>query len=389
MSIKMPLSPRPLTELLKEIDILKLARVVLINEPVYTDSKYRHWNDIIHLDPPGGLTHEEWWTSIKMTRTASYQSVPLHGTSGRQSQFLLTEVIAEQMHHIDLGAGGLIGVPDPITNPDTRDQYYISSLMEEAITSSQLEGATTTREIAKDTIRAARPPQDRDERMILNNYHTMQRIGTLKGQPLTKEMIFELHRIVTEETLENPSAAGRFRSADEEIVVQDIEGRVYHTPPPASELDARMTAMCRFANAETPAGFVHPVLRSIILHFWLAYDHPFVDGNGRTARALFYWSMLHRGYWLCEFISISRVILQARVKYTRAFLYTETDGNDLTYFLLYHIEVLRRAVEELHHYITRRTAQLKAVEQKLQGMAVLNHRQRALLSHAMRHPNHK
>lgn len=389
MSIKMPLSPPPLSDLLREMDGLKMVRALSRAEPVYSDKKYRHWNDLIHLDPPDDLTHEEWWFGIKMKRAASYQSVPLHDTFGLQSQFLLTEIITEQLHHIDLGAGGRIGVPDLITNPDTRDQYYISSLMEEAITSSQLEGATTTREVAKDMIRAARPPQDRNERMILNNYHTMQRIGTLKGQPLTKEIIFELHRIVTEGTLENPSATGRFRKADEEIVVQDIEGRVYHTPPSASELDDRMAAMCAFANAETPEGFVHPVLRSIILHFWLAYDHPFVDGNGRTARALFYWSMLHYGYWLCEFISISRVILQARVKYTRAFLYTETDGNDLTYFLLYHIEVLRRSLQELHDHIARRTAQLKAMEQKLQGMAILNHRQRALLNHSMRHPHYK
>ena len=227
MSIKMPLSPPPLSDLLREMDGLKMVRALSRAEPVYSDKKYRHWNDLIHLDPPDDLTHEEWWFGIKMKRAASYQSVPLHDTFGLQSQFLLTEIITEQLHHIDLGAGGRIGVPDLITNPDTRDQYYISSLMEEAITSSQLEGATTTREVAKDMIRAARPPQDRNERMILNNYHTMQRIGTLKGQPLTKEIIFELHRIVTEGTLENPSATGRFRKADEEIVgrVQEVAGK--------------------------------------------------------------------------------------------------------------------------------------------------------------------
>src|SRR5205814_10028127 len=53
----------------------------------------------------------------------------------------------------------------------------------------------------------------------------------------------------------------------------------------------------------------HPMVRSMILHFWLAYDHPFVDGNGRTARALFYWSMLRNGYWMFEYITISKIIL--------------------------------------------------------------------------------
>jgi Fic family protein len=53
--------------------------------------------------------------------------------------------------------------------------------MEEAITSSQLEGAATTREVAKEMIREGRQPRDRSERMILNNYLTMQRIGAIRN----------------------------------------------------------------------------------------------------------------------------------------------------------------------------------------------------------------
>lgn len=44
----------------------------------------------------------------------------------------------------------------------------------------------------------------------------------------------------------------------------------------------------------------------------IAYMHPFVDGNGRTARALFYWYMLKSGYWLTEYLSISRVIAKSK-----------------------------------------------------------------------------
>ena len=389
MSVKIPHSPPALSELLEKLPASRFVNVFLFSQNAFDNQKYLHWNDLIHLTPPDDLNLTEWWAGLKMARRALYRSIPLLDKKQDNFVFLVTEFILEQLHHIDLGAGGHIGILDPIVNPETKDQYYISSLMEEAITSSQLEGATTTREVAKEMIRSARLPQDRSEQMILNNYRTMQHINELKTQTMTREVIFDLHRLVTEETLENPEAAGRFRNDDEEIVVQDTEGRIFHTPPPASELENRLSAMCDFANGLTPSGFVHPVLRSMMLHFWLAYDHPFVDGNGRTARALFYWSMLHSGYWLCEFVSISRIILHARVKYARAFLYTETDDNDLTYFLLYHIDVLRRALEELHEYIGRRTTQLKTIEQKLQGMAVLNHRQRALLSHAMRHPSHR
>ena len=75
---------------------------------------------------------------------------------------------------------------------------------------------------------------------------------------------------------------------------------ILHEPPSADQLPKRVETMCAFANEQLKSGFIHPVIRSILLHFWLAYDHPFVDGNGRTARALFYWSMLRHKYWLFE-----------------------------------------------------------------------------------------
>jgi len=223
--------------------------------------------------------------------------------------------------------------------------------------------------------------------MILNNFITMRRLGELKDQSLTKDLVFEIHRLITEDALDDPSAAGRFRRDDEKVVVNDMYGEVYHDPPPAAQLGERMKAMCDFANGKSPSGFVHPVLRSIALHFWLAYDHPFVDGNGRTARALFYWSMLRHHYWLCEYISISPIILKAPAQYQLAFLYTETDENDLTYFILYHLDLMQRALRQLHDYIKRKSEQVRKLESELRGVVMLNHRQRALISHALRHPN--
>lgn len=388
-AVKMPRTPPTIPTLMAKIPPDKFAKVFSFVSSIPPNSKYFHWDRLIRYAPPSGLTHEEWWLALKMSRNALYKNIPLQDQRGQPFRFLVTDPIPEQLHHIDLGAGGRIGVPEPVTNPETRDQYYVSSLIEEAITSSQLEGATTTREVAKEMIRAARPPRDRSERMILNNFLTMQEISQLQDQPLTKELIVTLHRMVTDETLPDPSAAGRLRREDENIFVGDNHGAVFHVPPPAEELPDRMATMCDFANGKTPSYFLHPVLRSIILHFWLAYDHPFVDGNGRTARALFYWSMLHYGFWLCEYISISRIILKAPAQYGRAFLYTETDDNDLTYFMLHQIDIIRRALDDLRTYIARKASQLKAMGQELRSLVLFNHRQRELLSHALRHPHHR
>jgi Fic family protein len=351
--------------------------------------KYLHWDKLCYYTPPNGLSHEEWWFALKMRRRNLFKRLPLLDKKGEPFKYLEVDPIPEMLHKIDQGAGGLIQMPEQITNPYTRDQYYVGSLIEEAITSSQLEGAATTRKVAKEMIRTGRPPRDRSEQMILNNFKTMQQIGKLKGEPLSKQLVFEIHRMITDKTLKDSSEIGRFRRPDERIVVADMYNEVFHDPPPANQLENRMILMCDFANGKIPKGFIHPAVRSIALHFWLAFDHPFVDGNGRTARALFYWSMLRHGFWLFEFISISQIILKAPIKYSRAFLYTETDDNDVTYFILHQLEVIRRAINELHDYIRRRTERLQAIDRELRGVATLNHRQRDLISHALRHPHHR
>lgn len=386
--MRKPKTPPDVEDILNALENPERLRTIVsaVHTPL-VDGGYVHWDKLRYREPPGDLSHHEWWLALKWARRNLREQVPLTDQFGCQFQYLEVDPIPESLHQIDLGAGGLIQMPEQITNPETKDRYYVGSLIEEAITSSQLEGAATTRKVAKEMIRAGRQPRDRSERMILNNFLTMRRIGELKERPLTKELVLEIHSLVTDRTLDDPSATGRLRRDDETVIVEDMYGEVLHQPPPASQLDQRMAAMCDFANGKTPKGFMHPAVRSIILHFWLSYDHPFVDGNGRTARALFYWSMLHNKYWLFEFISISRVIRQGPSKYARAFLYTETDDNDLTYFILYHLDVIRRAVRELHKYIERKTAQLRVMEGELRGVVVLNHRQRALIAHALRHPH--
>jgi len=363
-----------------------LARLFAYSQGPTVEGKYLHWEELQYRQPPGDLSHEEWWFAIKFNRQSGRQFVSLEDKNGVPFSYFLVEPIPQRLHEIDLRAGGRIAMPEQVTNPETRDQYYVSSLIEEAITSSQLEGATTTRRVAKEMLRTGRPPRDRSERMILNNYLTMSRISELKGQPLTRELIFEIHRLVTDQTLEHPTAAGRFRRHDEEIAVYNSANRILHEPPPASDLDSRMQRLCDFAN-RTDGPFVHPVIRSIILHFMLGYEHPFIDGNGRTARALFYWYMLRHGYWLAEFISISHIVLKAPAQYGYSFLYTETDECDLTYFILYHLKIIMRALKSLHAYIARKADEIRRFEAELQGVGLLNHRQRALIRHAVRHPD--
>lgn len=385
--IRVPQSPPSLSELLEEA--YKAGRLQAILEAGSADQsqnqRYLHWDDLRYRTPPAGLSVREWWTSLKLRR--GNRKVPLVDCEKRPFWYAFTDPIPEFCHEIDTTIGSGAPVPVELQTEEMRNRYLMTSLMEEAATSSLLEGAATTRERARELLRSGRKPRDQAERMVVNNFLTMQQIRNVKDQPLSPELVLEIHRWITAETLENPEFAGRLRTPDQQIDVADFYNQILHTPPPANQLERRLETMCDFANGLAPNGeFLHPVLRSIILHFWLAYDHPFVDGNGRTARALFYWSMLRQGYQRCEFISISDLVLKGPVKYTRAFLYTETDDNDLTYFLIYHLNILRRAIKSLFDYLDRKTREIQELERDMRASRELNYRQRALISHALRHP---
>ena len=385
--MRIPQKPPRLADLFAALkDPEWIAKLFSLAQSTTPPMHYVHWDKLRRYPAPEGITHEERWLILKISRLNALKPIGLSDKTGRPFQFAVPELVMEELHQIDLGAGGLVSLPEAITNPQTRDRYLVSSLMEEAITSSQLEGAVTTRAVAKEMIRTGRRPRDTSEQMILNNYATMQRIRELKASALTPELVFEIHRLVTEKTLDDETAAGRLRTSSEKCVVGDDFGQVYHDPPSAEELSARLAAMCEFANGRSPDFFVHPAVRAILLHFWLAYDHPFVDGNGRTARALFYWAMLHNGYWLFEYISISSILRKAPARYGRSFLYTETDDNDLTYFLIAQAKVIRRAISELHAYIERKTAEVHEVESHMRALELFNHRQVEIIRHALKHP---
>ncbi|MFC8239411.1 Fic family protein [Streptomyces chartreusis] len=307
---------------------------------------------------------------------------------GRPFTFALPDVLLKALEEINRDTSGQIAISEQVTNPATRDRYLVNSLIEEAINSSQLEGAATTRRVAKEMIRTGRPPRDRDERMILNNYEAMRFIGTIKEERLTPDLICEIHRIVTKGTLSNPDAAGRFQLPDEErIGVFTDTNLELHQPPDAEHLPERIQRLCDFANGEIGDGYVPPVLRAITLHFMLGYEHPFEDGNGRTARAIFYWSMLSQGYWLTEFIVISAILKGAPSRYARSYLYAE-DENDLTYFHLYQIEVLQRAIKQLHQYLADKMSELRKLQETVSAApSLFNARQVAVLEHALKKPN--
>lgn len=396
--MKLPLTPPNASEIVRELftrDNVEKAYDLIINtKTTNKKGQYLHWDQLRHRDAPEGFTSEEWWAVIKYARRTQYKKLNLLlNKNSEPFNFSIPDCVLEDLHYIDLQTAGQMSTQTPIVNPHMKNTYLVRSFIEEAISSSQLEGAVTTQRIAKEMLRQGRKPKNKSERMIFNNYQAMQFINEQKGESLTPSMVFELHRILTDKTLDDPGLAGRFRTEQSDIhIIDSSDNVVLHVPPKVGELPDRMKKLCQFANEKKSEHFIHPVIRAIILHFMLAYDHPFIDGNGRTARALFYWSVINHGYWVMEFFSISKIIKESQGQYKKAFLFTESDENDLTYFIFNQLKVLKKAYSDLWSYLDKKSKEILEAEKLLESTASLrgklNFRQLSLLRHALKHPGH-
>jgi len=375
-------------ELREKLDLDALIAALSAPVDPRTRERYLHWDKLRHLNPPDGLGSEQWWLQLKTAREFELRPLPLTDPDGKPFRYGLLDSMLRSLHYIDQRCSGEVAMDEVVTSErQAGRRFLVNSLMEEAIRSSQLEGATTSRVVAKELLRSERQPKDRSERMIVNNYRALQFMRDEMGDVLSPDSVLELHRIVTDGTLDDFPAAGRLqRPGEPRVAVFDHDGgEPIHIPPPAEQLPERMRLLCDFANEGDDGGrFVHPVVRAILLHFWLAYDHPFEDGNGRTARILFFWLMRVRGYWLAEYLPISRLLRNAPAQYARAFMETEADGGDTTYFLVHQLDLIKRAIDDLHLYLQRKTAEVRDVERLLQGTDYLNGRQLALLTDAVR-----
>ncbi len=345
------------------------------------NGRYLHWDEIRHRDslPADPL---QIWMLMKFIRQASMR--PFQFAEWRLG-FNLGDACQKALHTLDKMAGGsLVGLMEFPSGQD-RDRYVLNALMEEAIASSQIEGAATTRRVAKQMLRENRKPRNRDEKMIVNSFLTMKAVVERRQLPLSIDLILELHRMITAGTLDNPADEGRFRR-DDDVHVVDQHGTVLHSPPPQVNVYPLMNEVCTFINTETEP-FLHPVVKGIILHFLIGYIHPFSDGNGRCARTLFYWFLLREDYWLFEFMPISRAIRNTRGQYKRAYLYTESDDFDLTYFIRYNLDVIVDTLAEVRAYIEKTQLEQYRTIKLIEGSDELNLRQVGILKRLMQTPD--
>ena len=308
---------------------------------------YYHWDDLKYRET-GPFGRQRVWELMKFLRMGSSKEINV-GTL--RMSYNLTEDAQRRLHELDMKLSTGIA-PKAEVDGKRGLMYSVSSMMEESIASSQIEGASTTTKLAKRMLRENLPPKDRSQKMICNNYQAMRFIKDRLQEDLTASLILELHAVISHGTMEDEDYEGRFRDNDTIAVRHVFEDVTYHIPPNHEEIDGLIKSLCDFANDDSE--FIHPIVKAIILHFTLAYIHPFMDGNGRVSRSLFYWYMLRSGYRAAEFLSISKAIKEHRCGYDKAYLLSETDDNDITYFINYNLKMITEATDIFLKHVQKR-----------------------------------
>ena len=329
------------------------------------------------------------WYATKFNRLSIQKSICLQDMNQNSFTFCIPDTIEAKLFKIsNIASKGIV------PKESIKKQFLISSLItEEAISSSQLEGASTTRKVAKEMLVSKAKPKTQDEKMIVNNYLLMKEVKRVKNSDLTIDMILEFHKIATLGISSNNNIAGELRGSDDIVITDGLEDNIIHQPPPYKELPKRLKKLCDFANMEHNGEdgtiFIHPIVKAIILHFMIGYEHPFSDGNGRTARALFYWYMLKSGFDYFEYISISKLLKNAPKQYAMSYLYVEYDDNDLTYFIDYQVDIILRAIDELLKYLQKKSQDYEEILILLQNSKLadkLNFIQKDIIKKAIKNP---
>ncbi|HGM7176662.1 TPA: Fic family protein [Serratia marcescens] len=324
--------------------------------------RYLHWDDLLKKTNNQEKALAQW-SLIKFARNAALKTVPTLGHAlGPVALFTLLPSMQKTCSLIDRSCTEA-GLNDLINRISIPGYYLHDFINEESIASSQLEGASTTRTAAKKMLAENRSARNESEKMILGNSRLMKLAWDSSAMDMSMGLLLEFHREATQGIDDNKYHPGQIRTTDD-VWVAGRDGDIVHMPPPAVELDGMLTLFIDWMNypheeVALPRHYLHPVIKACIMHFGLGYLHPFHDGNGRVARALCYWYLFKHGYDAFLYISISQLLKEAPIQYGEAYLKTETDNQDVTYFVEYQCRVLERAVNGLINHARTVAAKLR------------------------------
>jgi len=329
-----------------KLSITKEKIDIIINNKLYkySDEDYLYWDKIKYKKIPRWIqNNQELWWYIKFMRNLNYIT-PISTENWDFFKFWELQFSKELLHEIDKNASWTFFTSFSETD---RKIFVANWMLEEAISSSQLEWASTTTKNAEKMIKESRKPINKDEQMIMNNYQAINYIkNDLVNKDLEESDLLYLQIILTKDTLKNKDEEWRFRT-DKDPIIVEFERKIAHIPPVEKKLKKDIKQFLDFANNKWKFNtFVHPIIKAIIIHFWIWYLHPFCDWNWRTARWLFYWYVLKNDYFGFSYMPLSTAIKNSKIDYAKSYIYSEQDDLDITYFINYNLRKIKIAKEK-------------------------------------------
>ena len=262
---------------------------------------------------------------------------------------------------------------------------------------THIEGNKLSLEEAKDILEGGEVvARERDVQEVINLRNSLKFISQLASQELpgessliTVETIFKLHKLTVDKILAEDSS-GKFRIR--QVVVKNAQtGQITYTPPPAAEVPYLMEDLINWINS-AEGKEIHPIIKAGIVHYELARIHPFVDGNGRVARAVATLVMFLDGYDIRRFFSLEEYFDNDPMNYYLTLqsvsnqLVLDHHERDLTPWLDYFVEGVAIELNRIKE-VVRRISFDTRVKDKLGEQLTLNERQMILMEFLHRHKN--
>jgi Fic family protein len=305
----------------------------------YTQQRYLTPDEIKYRLQQQGKSQADWPSMSKeIVATRKTGSITLFFRSIEPKfWFYPADVIHKKINDIEKLGKDLF---DQINkNASFKNEFLLDSAIEEAITSAIYEGAHSTRAQAEQLIASGQRPKNKDEWMLINNFNAMKWVKDNQHSELSNDVIRRLHQIVTENTLDGDDVnfQGKFRN--DTVFVGPHEGIAH------DKIETALNEMIQLAT-NSPRYF-HPLLKGILVHYFMGYIHPFFDGNGRTARALFYFKSIRNQLNYIELLSVSAYLRVHGKQYENSFVKVKENEFDLTYFIDFCLDSILSALQEV------------------------------------------
>ncbi len=327
------------------------------------NGRYLHWDDLQEMDC-GSTSREALWTFMKVLRAGTALVLELSDT---RFEYNLTGESRSILHELDASLAK--GLMPAAIGERRRPMYATGSIMEESIASARISGHPCDPKETKRMLRNRERPADMQQQAAVNEYEALLYVRNRLDEPLDMDLLREVNATIMRSLR---SDVTKWFEEEDIVTLQCPRSQMDHTG-----VESALEDLFVFVNEADRS--THPMVKAVILHFALCYLHPFPDGNGRTARAMFYWCALREGYDFMDYLAVSKAVEETYDGYIGSFLRSETDGNDITYFIDYSLRSIRRSMDIFTEYLDRR---IKEQDESLKDVRVygFNTRQGELLA---------